>query len=166
VYPNPTVVATPNGAVDFCQGDSVVLTGSGAVNFVWHPTNQQTTSISVKDSGSYYTVGTDANGCVGTSNTIHVTISPKANVSINPLSTICLTAAPVKLVGTPPGGTFSGPGVSNDMFDPSVAGVGTWTIKYKYTASGFCTASAEVSTLVTVSPQASVTIDISPTIGC
>jgi hypothetical protein len=50
--------------------------------------------------------------------------------------TYCLDALPVFLVGTPPGGTFSGPGVTGDLFYPEDAGVGVHTITYEYIPGG------------------------------
>tara|TARA_B110000046_G_scaffold185363_1_gene226717 strand:+ start:3404 stop:5239 length:1836 start_codon:yes stop_codon:yes gene_type:complete len=48
----------------------------------------------------------------------------------------CLDALPVFLAGTPPGGTFSGPGVSGELFYPEDAGVGVHTISYEYIPGG------------------------------
>ncbi len=45
--------------------------------------------------------------------------------------------------GTPPGGEYSGPGVSNGIFDPQAAGLGEHTITYTYTDPNLCTNSAE-----------------------
>lgn len=42
----------------------------------------------------------------------------------------CTTDPAVTLTPTTPGGTFSGPGVSGNTFNPAVAGVGTHTIRY------------------------------------
>ena len=50
--------------------------------------------------------------------------------------TYCLDAAPIYLTATPPGGTFSGDGVSDGLFYPEVAGVGTHTITYEYIPAG------------------------------
>jgi hypothetical protein len=47
-----------------------------------------------------------------------------------------VTASAVTITGTPSGGVFSGPGVSGNTFDPSLAGVGTHTISYLPT--GYC----------------------------
>lgn len=162
----PTVVATASGVTTFCDGDSVILTASGANTYVWNPTNETTNSVVVKSTGSYYAVGTDVYGCKGTSNTIDVKVDPKGTVTIDPIAAVCLTSPAVTLTATPSGGTFSGPGVTGNTFDPSVAGIGTWTINYTYNASGFCISSGTVSTQVTVSPQATVTISSSSTIGC
>jgi len=52
---------------------------------------------------------------------------------------ICVTAAPFDLAGgTPVGGVYAGPGVSNGTFSPAVAGVGIHTITYTYTNSYGC----------------------------
>jgi hypothetical protein len=45
-----------------------------------------------------------------------------------------LCADPIILTGgMPAGGTYSGNGVSSGLFDPAMAGPGTWTITYSYT---------------------------------
>ena len=46
------------------------------------------------------------------------------------LSSYCKTASPAVLTGTPAGGTFSGPGISSNTFNPNVAGAGVHTITY------------------------------------
>lgn len=51
--------------------------------------------------------------------------------------------------GTPAGGEYTGPGVSNGMFDPGVAGLGTHTITYTYTDINYCPNSAIDSITVT-----------------
>lgn len=55
--------------------------------------------------------------------------------------------------GTPAGGTYSGTGVSNGIFSPALAGVGTFTIKYVYN-DGMCADSA--TRTITVLPSTSV----------
>lgn len=44
----------------------------------------------------------------------------------------CINDGPVTLSGQPAGGTFSGPGMVGDSFDPSLAGFGTHTITYTW----------------------------------
>ena len=56
---------------------------------------------------------------------------------------VAISTAPFELTGgSPAGGTYSGPGVSNGMFDPSAAGLGEHTITYSYTDVNFCENSA------------------------
>ena len=78
----PQVSISNNGATTFCQGDSVVLQGSGATNYQWS-NNQSGNAISVNQSGSYNAIGTDANGCSDTSNTIQVIVNPLPQVTIS-----------------------------------------------------------------------------------
>jgi Ig-like domain CHU_C associated/Lysyl oxidase/Secretion system C-terminal sorting domain len=60
-----------------------------------------------------------------------------------------VNAAPVTLVGTPAGGTFSGFGVVNNLFYPNVAGIGgPYTITYTYTNAQGCTSQLNVQTSV------------------
>ncbi len=56
----------------------------------------------------------------------------------------CVNAAPITLSGaTPPGGTYSGPGVVGNTFNPSLAGLGGNTVTYTVnSATPGCTASA------------------------
>ena len=59
-----------------------------------------------------------------------------AQCNINGLqSDYCVGDDPVILSGNLPGGIFSGPGVSNSVFDPAIAGVGTHQIQYINTSS-------------------------------
>ena len=66
VNPNPVPTITADGPLEFCDGDSVVLTASAADAYLWS-TGATTQSIAVYASGSYTVTVTDANGCSGTS---------------------------------------------------------------------------------------------------
>ena len=44
----------------------------------------------------------------------------------------CLSQSAVTMTGLPTGGTFSGPGVTGNQFDPATAGLGTHTITYSW----------------------------------
>jgi uncharacterized protein (TIGR02145 family) len=75
-----------------------------------------------------------------------VSVSPAPSVTFSPcFDTVTATnAKPIKLKGgIPPGGTYSGPGVSNGYFYPNIAGTGTKTITYSYTNYALCSASAQ-----------------------
>ncbi len=51
-------------------------------------------------------------------------------VSVNGVGPLCSTGASVTLSATFPGGTFSGPGVSGNTFNPATAGPGTHVVTY------------------------------------
>lgn len=70
------------------------------------------------------------------------------SVTIDPAGPVCLNGADITLSGSPSGGTFSGPGVSGNTFDPSVAGVGVHKILYSKQFANSCIKSD--STYITV----------------
>lgn len=77
-------------------------------------------------------------------------LSPTAT-SLSGLNTSYLTSAPsAALVGTPSGGIFIGPGVSESTFTPSVAGPGTHTIIYTYVDVNGCVNSTGLCTSVSL----------------
>ncbi|TAD81096.1 MAG: PKD domain-containing protein [Bacteroidetes bacterium] len=99
--------------------------------------------------------------------TITVNARPKAVFTTVP--GICVDAAPRQITqasntGVVSGvGAYSGPGVSaTGLFTPSVAGVGTHTIRYRFVAASGCIDSANQTITVWPRPTAAFTID-SPT---
>ncbi|TAF33447.1 MAG: T9SS C-terminal target domain-containing protein [Cytophagales bacterium] len=58
---------------------------------------------------------------------------------------------------SPSGGIFSGVGVSGSLFDPSVSGVGTFTVSYTYTSPAGCTGGTTLTLVVSPVPVITVT---------
>jgi glucose/arabinose dehydrogenase len=79
------------------------------------------------NNGSQVNVQVSNANCSATSNTIHI-FTDATFMGLDSL--YCDTTPPVTLAGIPSGGTFSGPGISGNMFDPAVAGVGVHVITY------------------------------------
>lgn len=99
-------------------------------------------------SGTYTFVVTvtDSNGCTGSQNDTVVINCP--TVSLTAFPSLCDTASPLTLTGgLPAGGTYSGDGVANGTFTPTVGDTGTFHITYTYTV-GNCTDSASQSIVV------------------
>jgi hypothetical protein len=71
----PVATITANGPMSFCPGDSVELSANGLGQFAWN-TGQSGSAIWVKTAGVYSVAVTDSNGCMGTSNSINVTLLP------------------------------------------------------------------------------------------
>lgn len=70
-------------------------------------------------------------------------------------NTPCFSNSPFNLeTGTPVGGEYSGPGVSQGSFDPGAAGIGSHVITYTYTNNAGCTASD--TSLIVVTPDIQV----------
>ena len=82
--PIPAVI-TASGALTFCVGGSVTLTGN--IDGVWN-TGETTASITVTTSGDYFVTNTDECGVV-TSNHIFVTVNPLPDCSITGSGSIC-----------------------------------------------------------------------------
>lgn len=78
--------------------------------------------------------------CVSPSTTATAFIAtPSGSISgLNSTYDLATFSGGVTMVGNPPGGTFSGPGVGGNIFDPATAGVGTHTITYTFTDANGC----------------------------
>ena len=139
---NPTLCAGINGSIDLTVTD-----GTPGYTYSWN--NSATTQdISGLTAGTYVCVVTDTNGCVDSVSAI-LTDPAAPVVTMGTLqATICADDASLTLTGTPAGGTFSGPGVTGNTFDPSTLN-GTVTITYTYTdTSTLCQATASQNIFV------------------
>lgn len=86
---------------------------------------------------------------------------------------VALSTPPFELTGgNPVGGEYSGTGVVNGMFDPSIAGLGSHTITYTYTDVNFCSNFAvdditvtEFTGIINQSDQSAINIYPNPNNG-
>ncbi len=62
--------------------------------------------------------------------------------------TVCLEANAFTMNGSPVGGTYSGNGVSGNMFDPSATSLGTETVTYSIVDSAGCSNSVAASFII------------------
>ena len=76
-FPQPTVTAT---SATVCAGQTALLNASGANTYVWQPGNLNGSLVNDTPSATttYSVIGTDVNGCMGSSNTV---------INVNPLPT-------------------------------------------------------------------------------
>ncbi len=142
----PVVSINANGPLEFCQGNDVQLSVSNipATDYQWFhngvPTGSNQPSF-VALAGGQYTVSLE-NFC-GVS-----PASDTANVIVNDLPVVTYTQTPALICegwgdvllegGLPAGGTYSGPGVSGNYINASVAGIGTHILTYTYTDINNC----------------------------
>ena len=147
--PTPTIpTISASGSTTLCEGEVVTLTSSETNGIVWS-TNETTPSIDVSTSGSFTVSYTDANGCSSMSVNSDVVSNPLPSVTIGTFSNLCVYNPPITISGgTPTGGTYSGTGVANGDFDPSVAGIGSHTIIYTYSDGNGCSNTANETILV------------------
>lgn len=85
----------------------------------------------------------------GTDNGSDLVINPQPTVTMLPFSDVCVYDPMFTLTGgSPATGTYSGPGVTANVFEPSVAGLGTHTITYSYTDGNGCMNTAQETIFV------------------
>lgn len=143
VYANDTTCSGDDGSIDL-----TVIGGTPPYNYSW--SNLATTEdLSGLGAGVYTCTVTDMNGCtiLGGPITINGPTAPSVTY-VEAIDTACQTTTnPFALnAGSPTGGTWSGPGVSGNMFDPMNANIGWNVIVYSYTDSATgCSATASDS---------------------
>ena len=121
-------------------------------NFQWSGSSTNTTSCELVNSvGSYTVTSNPAGNPTFTVNEIfNFFPTPKISFSL-PINSACSNSSSgIPLFASPPGGTFSGPGVTTSSFDPWLVANGTYTITYNYTDSiSGCKGSATQTVVVT-----------------
>lgn len=161
VYPNPVITSSNH---ILCSGDSVLLSVTGAENYLWSPAAglSDTTGSSIlahpATTTTYSISGTNLYGCTDTTSAV-ITINPVTPVSITNIdSLVCAGTPPVTLAASPAGGIFSGSGITGGIFYPDSIGTGaTSVIRYSYTNSSGCFSSDSIAVTVIPSPSLSVT---------
>lgn len=136
-----------------CKGESVTLSASGGVSYVWDNGSGgtapgQSITFGPTSTTTYTVTATGAGGCTDTDDvTVFVYQTPVVNL-LAPTYQLCNNASPIQLDEDPTGGTFDGPGMSGDMFDPAAAGPGVHTITYTYYEVQECPGTDEVTITV------------------
>ena len=160
-----TVNALPTinvASTAICAGDNTNLTATGASTYAWSPatglsaTTGATVNASPAATTTYTITGTDANGCVN-STTATVTINSNSDATINPAGPFCIDAPATTITSLNPGGTWSGPGITNastGAFNPATAGAGTHNIIY--TIAGTCGDDDTIQVIVNPLPVVTV----------
>jgi len=162
VHPLPVVDAGPDQT--FCEQNI-------PVQLIGIPANGTWSGTGVSSGGSFnpLTAGvgthqltysfTDGNSCTNTDVTAMTVIVPTmANAGSD--FPLCRDAAPVDLNvqnnPTPPGGTWTGSGVSNNFFNPASASIGQNTIVYNF-GTGTCLTRDTV--IATVNPLPTIVVN-------
>ncbi|WP_192822856.1 T9SS type A sorting domain-containing protein [Rufibacter sp. LB8] len=133
----PTIAATTS-ETNICPGSPVNLTATGGTRYTWFPeTGLSNPAIAnpvatPTETTTYTVTGYNAAGCSSTAQ-VTVTVKPLPQVTLDPFGPICLEKGNITLTGgSPAGGTYTGPGITNNILDPRAAGEGTFTISYTY----------------------------------
>ncbi|MEL7530473.1 MAG: LamG-like jellyroll fold domain-containing protein [Bacteroidota bacterium] len=140
--------------------------GTGVSNGIFDPVAAGTGIFALN-----YTY-TDANGCVDSASR-NVEVLSLPTVSLDTFSSVCPEASPILLSGGMPlGGMYMGSGVSNNTFDPSQIGPGSYNITYTVTGANGCSSDAsqllEVLTTPTVNagPDQAICLGDSTNLFC
>jgi gliding motility-associated-like protein len=126
---------------------------SGGPNLVINPSTGAIDAAN-SDPGTYIVLNNipASGGCSAASDTAIITIKPVPTANFSGLqSNYCINAMSTSLTPVVSGGVFSGSGVSGNVFNPSIAGVGSHNITYTVTVNG-CTESSTQSTIVNALP--------------
>ena len=121
------------------EGTDVQWYDDDALTNMVHSGNSFATGETESGVYTYYATQT-AEGCESNSTMVSLTIHELPAVTLESFAAVCINDEPFELSGgSPDGGTYSGTGVSDDTFDPALAGVGAHDITYTYTDDNGCT---------------------------
>lgn len=138
-----------SGKTSICNGDSATLVAelNTQADIQWYKdgvplTGKTTDKLVVLEGGDYSIVATLAGNCADTSDILTITVTtPVVGNFINLPDTICQDDT-LQLSAFPGGGSFSGTGITGNIFNAEGLSSGGYTITYAYTDNG-CPAQIE-----------------------
>lgn len=129
--------------IETCEGGTLHAYEFPGFQYAWtyNGVNVNSTLPTIPVSGSgYYQLIVTQGACTGVSDSVYVNVHVVTATIGGLLGTYAQNDAPVTLTGTPSGGVFSGAGVTGNIFDPTIAGVGAHEVYYTYTDAAGCSA--------------------------
>lgn len=105
---------------------------------------------------------------IGSDNGSNLIINSSPNVTLGSFNLVCLSSPPITLSGgLPASGTYSGAGVSSNIFNPTDAGIGTTLITYTYTdittgCSGSAQSTIEVDECLKIDEKTKESMSVFP----
>ena len=97
INPLPSI-GISTSASTLCEGDSAVLSGTGAVTYSWNRNVVNGVPFTPLSAGPYVVTGTDSNNCVDTAS-IHLKINPAPQVAVTATDTAICRGSQVWLYG-------------------------------------------------------------------
>lgn len=157
--------ATVDLGVDtaICAGNSITFdAGSGlGYAYIWTyggDTIANTSTLMTDSAGTYIVEVIAPAGSVF--DTIVLGVNPLPVVSFTGLSAMyCNDEIAATLTGTPANGTFTGNGITANMFDPATAGLGVSVINYSFTDANNCSSDINDTTMVYEAAVAVMSMD-------
>ncbi|GAB4036967.1 gliding motility-associated C-terminal domain-containing protein [Spirosoma gilvum] len=160
---NPKPVATIQAPkLSFCADDSLQLSANSQTGYryVWQQNgvklSDTTSRLTIRQSGIYQVAVIGPSGCTAVSSSVKATKYDRPTLLLDSIPPICFNDSKVvTLRGQPAGGTFAGPGVSANRFDPRSVGVGTYQITYTVVSDTVCRTQKSQRVAVVASPNLS-----------
>ena len=136
---SPEIEIIPQNETVFCGYGQSTLIAFGSDEIIWNDALQTTGNMLITDTAKVYVaMGTSANGCTG-SDFIEIVFNEIPEVLMaTTRDTVCISDAPIELIGIPVGGIYYGNGIVNDTFDPTISGGGNHSIYYTFIAENGC----------------------------
>lgn len=147
LYKDTSAVTT----LTLCEGSSATLTSKQSFpdpqpEFQWTKNGKviwgaNTQSITIHEEGNYQLLTKNIDGCPDSfdSEIVHVSITSASGAEMDSIPPICdVATSPILMYASPAGGTFAGPGVSENTFDPGIAGVGRHEVEYAIQGTDAC----------------------------
>ncbi len=162
----PDAAITGKPAV-LCGNDTTRLTASTTANgrYTWTRNgtvySPASATIAVVQTGTYQVLVTNANNCTALSAPFALIQTPKPTVRFDSLAPICDVNGPaISLAAQPPGGIFSGSGVTGLSYNPALTGAGRFLILYSYSDANGCSGAQQRI----VNVQQPIGLQVPPTI--
>jgi hypothetical protein len=153
VLPVPTAGITAGGATTFCEGGSVVLTGTGGNTYVWNNSINGST-ITATQGGTYIVTAYAANGCSDAAEvTVTVNEVPSSTLILDGNAVLCPGESLV--ISAQPNNTYAW---SNNATTQSITVTTPGTYSAVLTGLNGCTSNSDVVT-VTAGAATSSTIN-------
>ena len=149
ITPIDTLCANASAVTLTAHDPGGIWTGSGVSGSLFDPAAAGPGNHMVR----YEIINPD--GCRDADETT-ITVAPVPDATILSEGLVCSSDPAITLQARDPGGVWSGPGVTGNIFSPAIAGTGNHVISYYITAANGCTDFDE--TVITVAtPDATIT---------
>jgi hypothetical protein len=130
VGPAPTTTITLNGDTALCNGESVNMTSTSGVTYLWS-TGDTIANISTSQAGDYFVTVDYGYNCVSTSDTVSITVNPYPSASITtPTDTTICAGSPIALDAN------TGSGITYQWYRNGVPLTGVTNSSYSATQGG------------------------------
>lgn len=133
--PDGFLVCCDNGPIslDSAIPDGGVYSGTGVIDNVFYPDCASTGNFEIT-----YTYTEPSTSCQNFCVFI-ITVAPLPDVTCPDDFDVCINDQPFPLSGaSPPNGTYTGAGISANLFNPAIAGVGIHQVTYSFSDANGC----------------------------